>query len=225
MEHLWNVNEEAPPRRSDSPAPNPIGKEARGSMSESIGLSAGAVVRTERGRRGRRRGSDRSRPRRGSLDSSSNWANAETRRFWTGPITYTVRTSSASSTNPRPPEFANPTPPKPAIAAKPAQVPIVNDPAQNLLASTSPRRARTTQEARRLPGRGSAPTRLQVALLVAGGSTNKEASAALFLSAKTVAAHLGRIYRKLGLRSRTELAARFAGASLAQAARPRAAGA
>jgi DNA-binding CsgD family transcriptional regulator len=61
------------------------------------------------------------------------------------------------------------------------------------------------------------PTELQVALLVAGGSTNKEAGAALFLSAKTVEAHLGRIYRKLGLRSRTELAARFAGANLAHA--------
>jgi DNA-binding CsgD family transcriptional regulator len=61
------------------------------------------------------------------------------------------------------------------------------------------------------------PAELQVALLVAGGSTNKEAAAALFLSAKTVEAHLGRIYRKLGLRSRTELAARFAGANLAHA--------
>jgi DNA-binding NarL/FixJ family response regulator len=68
------------------------------------------------------------------------------------------------------------------------------------------------------------PTELQIALLVAGGSTNKEAGAALFLSAKTVEAHFCRIYRKLGLRSRTELAARSAGASLAQAARPGAAG-
>jgi DNA-binding CsgD family transcriptional regulator/tetratricopeptide (TPR) repeat protein len=51
---------------------------------------------------------------------------------------------------------------------------------------------------------------LQVALLVAGGATNREAGAALFLSAKTIETHLGRVYRKLSVRSRTELAARFA---------------
>lgn len=48
---------------------------------------------------------------------------------------------------------------------------------------------------------------LQVALIVAEGATNKEAGARLFLSAKTIESHLGRIYRKLGIRSRTELAA------------------
>jgi DNA-binding CsgD family transcriptional regulator len=47
---------------------------------------------------------------------------------------------------------------------------------------------------------------LQLALLVAEGATNKEASAALFISPKTVEAHLHHIYVKLGLRSRTELA-------------------
>jgi DNA-binding CsgD family transcriptional regulator len=51
------------------------------------------------------------------------------------------------------------------------------------------------------------PQELQVALLVGKGATNREAGAALFLSPKTVEAHLGRIYRKLGVRSRTELAA------------------
>ena len=55
------------------------------------------------------------------------------------------------------------------------------------------------------------PQELQVALIVASGATNREAGARLFLSAKTVEAHLGRIYRKLGVRSRTELAARLAG--------------
>jgi DNA-binding CsgD family transcriptional regulator len=50
------------------------------------------------------------------------------------------------------------------------------------------------------------PQELQLALLVAQGATNKEASAALFISPKTVEAHLHRIYVKLGLRSRTELA-------------------
>jgi ATP/maltotriose-dependent transcriptional regulator MalT len=50
------------------------------------------------------------------------------------------------------------------------------------------------------------PTELQVALIVAKGATNKEAGAALFLSPKTIETHLGRIYRKLNVRSRTELA-------------------
>jgi DNA-binding CsgD family transcriptional regulator/lipopolysaccharide biosynthesis regulator YciM len=50
------------------------------------------------------------------------------------------------------------------------------------------------------------PAELQVALLVARGATNKEAGAALFLSPKTIETHLGRVYRKLHVRSRTELA-------------------
>jgi DNA-binding CsgD family transcriptional regulator len=54
------------------------------------------------------------------------------------------------------------------------------------------------------------PQELQLAQIVAAGATNKEAAAALFVSPKTVEAHLGTIYRKLGLRSRTELAARLA---------------
>lgn len=48
---------------------------------------------------------------------------------------------------------------------------------------------------------------LQVAVMVGSGATNDEAAGALFVSPKTIEAHLGRIYRKLGLRSRTELAA------------------
>ena len=50
------------------------------------------------------------------------------------------------------------------------------------------------------------PQELQVALTVAGGATNREAAAALFLSPKTVEFHLGRVYRKLNIRSRSELA-------------------
>jgi DNA-binding CsgD family transcriptional regulator len=50
------------------------------------------------------------------------------------------------------------------------------------------------------------PQELQVALIVARGATNKEAGAALFLSPKTIETHLGRVYRKLNVRSRTELA-------------------
>lgn len=48
----------------------------------------------------------------------------------------------------------------------------------------------------------------RVAALAARGRTNQEIAAELELSAKTVEAHLSRVYRKLGLRSRTELAAR-----------------
>jgi DNA-binding CsgD family transcriptional regulator len=47
---------------------------------------------------------------------------------------------------------------------------------------------------------------LQIALTVAGGATNREAGAALFLSHKTIERHLSQVYRKLGLRSRSELA-------------------
>ncbi len=48
-----------------------------------------------------------------------------------------------------------------------------------------------------------------IAGLVAGGASNKDVAAQLFLSAKTVEAHLTRIYRKLGVNSRTQLARRL----------------
>jgi DNA-binding CsgD family transcriptional regulator len=51
---------------------------------------------------------------------------------------------------------------------------------------------------------------LKVALKVGDGATNREAAAALFLSVKTVEVHLSHIYRKLGVRSRTELAGHLA---------------
>ncbi len=47
---------------------------------------------------------------------------------------------------------------------------------------------------------------MQVAVIVAGGASNREAAAALFLSPKTIEFHLAHIYRKLGVRTRTELA-------------------
>jgi DNA-binding CsgD family transcriptional regulator len=46
---------------------------------------------------------------------------------------------------------------------------------------------------------------LQVALAVARGLSNPEVAAALFISRKTVEAHLSGAYRKLGLHSRTQL--------------------
>ena len=50
------------------------------------------------------------------------------------------------------------------------------------------------------------PQELQIGLVVAQGVTNREAGAALFLSPKTIEYHLSHVYRKLGVRSRTELA-------------------
>jgi DNA-binding CsgD family transcriptional regulator len=52
---------------------------------------------------------------------------------------------------------------------------------------------------------------LRVALAVGRGLTNREAAGQLALSPKTVDAHLQAIYRKLGVRSRTELALLVAG--------------
>jgi DNA-binding NarL/FixJ family response regulator len=54
----------------------------------------------------------------------------------------------------------------------------------------------------------------RVAGLVASGRTNKQAAAELFTSVATVEAHLTRIYRKLGIRSRTELAREVASGHL-----------
>ena len=50
------------------------------------------------------------------------------------------------------------------------------------------------------------PQELQIALLLAGGKTTREAAAALFLSPKTVEYHLRHVYQKLGIHSRDELA-------------------
>ena len=54
------------------------------------------------------------------------------------------------------------------------------------------------------------PQELQVALTVAHGRTNREAGTVLYVSPKTVEFHLGQIYRKLGIRSRAELATQVA---------------
>jgi DNA-binding CsgD family transcriptional regulator len=53
---------------------------------------------------------------------------------------------------------------------------------------------------------------LQVALLLSRGLTTRVAAGQLFLSPKTVEYHLRHVYQKLGIGSRTELAALFAGA-------------
>jgi ATP/maltotriose-dependent transcriptional regulator MalT len=58
------------------------------------------------------------------------------------------------------------------------------------------------------PGRPSGeltPTESRIADLVVRGRRNREIAGELFMSVATVEAHLTRIYRKLGVRSRTEL--------------------
>jgi DNA-binding CsgD family transcriptional regulator len=73
-------------------------------------------------------------------------------------------------------------------------------------------------ELRRIGGRAAAPgtltaTEERVAELVAAGRTYREAADALFVSPKTVQWNLSKIYRKLGVRSRAELAAKLAAES------------
>lgn len=53
------------------------------------------------------------------------------------------------------------------------------------------------------------PQEQAVARLVAGGATNQQAALELFISVKTIQYHLTHVYSKLGIRSRSELAARF----------------
>ena len=48
-----------------------------------------------------------------------------------------------------------------------------------------------------------------VARLVADGSSNKEVAATLSISPRTVEVHLGHIFRKMGIRSRGQLASRL----------------
>jgi DNA-binding CsgD family transcriptional regulator len=70
---------------------------------------------------------------------------------------------------------------------------------------------RTRAEIARLGGRTRSdaeltPAELRVAQLAGAGKTNKEIAAALFVTVGTVEAALTRVYRKLDVRSRTELA-------------------
>jgi DNA-binding CsgD family transcriptional regulator len=82
-------------------------------------------------------------------------------------------------------------------------------------ASTAREEIRATGERARArrPGTESelTPQESRVATLAAEGSTNSEISGQLFISPSTVEYHLGKVFRKLGVRSRTELALRLPG--------------
>jgi DNA-binding CsgD family transcriptional regulator len=74
---------------------------------------------------------------------------------------------------------------------------------------------RARAELERIGGRrrsegGLTATERQIAELVAEGRSNKEVAATLFVTVKTVEANLSRVYAKLGLRSRAELARHIA---------------
>jgi DNA-binding CsgD family transcriptional regulator len=82
---------------------------------------------------------------------------------------------------------------------------------EDLGAATWVERAR--DELGRIGGRtheeGLTAAERRVAVLVAAGRTNREVADQLFLGERTVAGHLTRVYAKLGVRSRTELARRL----------------
>jgi DNA-binding CsgD family transcriptional regulator len=74
---------------------------------------------------------------------------------------------------------------------------------------------RTRREIERIGGRTAPRTALsateaEIAALVGAGKSNHEVAAALHLSPKTVEWNLSKIYRKLGVHSRTEMAAKLA---------------
>ena len=74
---------------------------------------------------------------------------------------------------------------------------------------------RARAELKRISGRAATPGALtpaeeRVAALVVEGKTNREVAAALFLSERTVEGHLSRIFGKLGIRHRTEIASALA---------------
>ena len=63
--------------------------------------------------------------------------------------------------------------------------------------------------AARSPVTGLTETERRIAALIAQGQTNREVASAMFVTENTVQTHVRHIFLKLGVRSRTELAARF----------------
>ena len=82
--------------------------------------------------------------------------------------------------------------------------------ARELLATGEKVRRRTIETRDRLT-----PQEAQIAQLASDGLTNPEIGARLFLSARTVEWHLGKVFAKLGVSSRRELNAALSKAGLA----------
>lgn len=62
------------------------------------------------------------------------------------------------------------------------------------------------EHAEALDGKGLTPREIDVARLVAAGASNREVAQTLLLSESTVKTHLKRVYAKLGVHTRTQLA-------------------
>jgi DNA-binding CsgD family transcriptional regulator len=82
---------------------------------------------------------------------------------------------------------------------------------------------KTNAELRRISGRppeqqGLSESEQRVVALAVRGHTNKEIAATLYMGVRTVEAHLTRVYRKLGVRSRSALTARVTADSAAKEA-------
>ncbi|MCC7411376.1 MAG: helix-turn-helix transcriptional regulator [Gammaproteobacteria bacterium] len=74
-------------------------------------------------------------------------------------------------------------------------------------------RLRTLSAFERLRAQGLSERELDVVLAASGGITNREIAALLCISVQTVQTHLHAIYRKLGVRNRTELLGRLMAAA------------
>jgi DNA-binding CsgD family transcriptional regulator len=70
-------------------------------------------------------------------------------------------------------------------------------------------RRELSQIAMRTPGDGLTATERRVAALITQGHTNREVAGKMFVTENTVQTHVRHIFRKLGVRSRTELAAQL----------------
>ena len=70
------------------------------------------------------------------------------------------------------------------------------------MVATGPRTGKGTADR----GRDLTPEELEVAVLAATGTTNAEIATRLFISPKTVDYHLGKVFRKLGVALRRQLA-------------------
>ncbi|MDP9796865.1 DNA-binding NarL/FixJ family response regulator [Catenuloplanes nepalensis] len=81
--------------------------------------------------------------------------------------------------------------------------------AQRALATLTVGAQRRAPEEETTGGEGLTSTEARIAALVRQGASNREIAAQLYLSVKTVEATLTRIYRKIGVRSRTQLASRL----------------